>query len=177
MNDEVGSVTLEALRVRITGVFPQQIRAAVAPLSEEQMWWRPNEPSNSVGNILLHLTGSLNHFLNRNLGGLDYVRDRPAEFAERGPLPKADLMAGFEAMVSRAIQTFDGLTPEILGRPSPEPTMHRMVVEDLVNIAAHLANHTGQIVWIAKMLHEGAVDETWMRAHRDQGAWKRPPSP
>ena len=169
MND----ITLEALRTRITRVFPAQIRAAVDTLDEDQLWWRPNEESNSVGNILLHLTGSLNHFLNRNIGGMEYARDREAEFAERRTIPKSELMAMFDEMVARAEGTFAGLTPEALGGPSPEPKMSTIVVEDLMNILAHLSNHTGQIVWIAKMLHGGAIDDIWINTHRQQGAWKK----
>lgn len=169
MND----IALAAFRSRVTGVFPAQIRSALASLTEEQVWWRPNETSNSIGNLILHLTGSLNHFLNRNLGGIPYDRDRPAEFAERRPLPKAELLALFDDMVSKAGQTFDGLTPDSLAAPSPEPTMHTIAFEDLLNATAHLATHTGQIVWIAKMLNEGAVDEVWMKTHRSEGAWKK----
>lgn len=171
MND-VLPVTLQAVRVRITRVFPQQIRTAVAPLSDSQIWWRPNETTNSIGNILLHVTGSLNHFLNRNLGGMQFERDRATEFSERREVPRADLLAAFDQMVTRAEETFDGLTVDRLGAPSPEPAMHAMVVEDLINIAAHLANHAGQVVWIAKMLEEGSVHETWIRSHRSEGAWK-----
>jgi len=76
---------LNALRARITRVFPAQIRTAVNALTEEQIWWRPNESSNSIGNLVLHLTGSLNYYLNRNLGRIDFTRDRAAEFAARGP--------------------------------------------------------------------------------------------
>lgn len=169
MND----ILLSAFRARITSVFPEQIRAAVAPLTDEQIWWRPNESSNAIGNILLHLTGSLNHFLNRNLGALDFTRDRPAEFAERRPIPKGELLAAFDAMVGEARRTFDALTPERLGAPSPEPSMHTVVAEDLVNVTAHLASHAGQIVWIAKMFDGHAVDEVWIRTHRSGGAWKR----
>ena len=171
MND----IILRALRVRITGVFPAQIRAAIAPLSEEQLWWRPNESSNAIGNILLHLTGSLNHFLNRNLGALDFTRDRPADFAERRPLSKAELLAQFDAMVAEAERTFDALTPARLGDVSPEPSMHSIVAEDLINIAAHLASHAGQIVWIAKMFDGGAVREVWIKTHRGEGAWRPAP--
>lgn len=167
----MNEVLLNALRTRITGVFPSQVRAAVEPLTEEQIWWRPNEHSNSIGNIVLHLAGSLNHYLNRNLGGIPYDRDRAAEFAERKTIPKADLMRVFDDMVARAGRTFDGLNAERLSDPSPEPKMHAIVAEDLLNIAAHLANHTGQIVWIAKMLQSGAVDEIWIRTHREKGAW------
>lgn len=168
MND----VLLAALRTRVTGVFPSQIRAAVEPLTDEQIWMRPNESCNSIGNLILHLAGSLNHFLNRNIGGFPYERDRPAEFAERNAIPKAELLARFDDMISKATQTFDGLTVERMGDPSPEPTMHTLVIEDLLNVAVHLANHAGQIVWIAKSLHEGATEEVWMRSHRAHGAWK-----
>jgi uncharacterized damage-inducible protein DinB len=168
MND----VLLTALRTRITAVFPAQVRAAVESLSDEQIWWRPNETSNSVGNLVLHLAGSLNHFLNRNIGGIAYERHRAAEFAERGPVAREELLARFDDMVAKAAQTFDGLTTNRLADPSPEPTMHTLLVEDLLNVALHLANHAGQIVWIAKSLKEGATDEVWIRTHRKLGAWK-----
>jgi hypothetical protein len=169
----VNDVVLAALRSRITRVFPEQIRSAVRGLTEEQVWYRPNEASNSVGNILLHLTGSLNHYLNRNVGGIAYDRDRAAEFAERTAIPKAELLALFDDMVSRAERTFDGLTPERLGSASPEPTMHSLLVEDLINVVAHLASHTGQIVWIAKSFDGSNVHELWMKSHKHGGAWKK----
>src|SRR5687768_4318028 len=103
----MNEIALHAFRARITGVFPAQIRAAVEKLTDEQVWWRPNEASNSIGNLLLHLAGSLNHFLNRNLGGLDYTRDRAAEFSERRAIPKDDLVALFDEMVANAVRTFD----------------------------------------------------------------------
>ena len=169
----MNEIVLAALRSRITKVFPAQIRAAVDMLDDEQLWWRPNEESNSVGNIVLHLTGSLNHFLNRNLGGIEYTRDREAEFAERRSVPKSELMAMFDDMVSRAERTFASLTPERLDEPSPEPWMCTIVFEDLLNVAVHLASHASQVVWIAKMLHGGAIGELWMKTHREGGAWNK----
>lgn len=169
----MNSITLSTLATRITGVFPAQIRAAVAPLTDEQLWWRPNESSNSIANILLHLTGSLNHFLNRNLGGIDFTRDRPAEFSDRSGMSKAEVMARFDDMVAKATETFARMTPERLGDPSPEPAMHEIVVQDLINIAVHFANHAGQIVWIAKMFDGSNVREVWIKTHKSEGAWKQ----
>jgi hypothetical protein len=169
------TIAIAALRTRVTRVFPAQIRVAVEPLTDEQIWWRPNETSNSIGNLIVHLAGSLNYYLGRNIGGIAFDRDRAAEFAERRLLPKADVMALFEEMVSRAERTFDALTPERLAEPSPEPAMHEVVLEDLINAAMHLSTHTGQIVWIAKMLAEGSVREVWIKSHRNEGAWKPMP--
>src|ERR1041385_5771239 len=111
---------LESLRNRITRVFPGQVRKCVEQLDEEQIWWRPNETSNSVGNLVLHLTGSLNLYLNRLIGGFPYTRDRDAEFAERRHIPKSELMALFDGMVANAEKTFDALTVERLGDDSPD---------------------------------------------------------
>ncbi len=171
MADEIAPAVLESLRARITGVFPGQIRQCLEALDDEQIWWRPNEGENSIGNIVLHISGSLNHYLNRNIGGIAYDRDRAAEFAERRHVPKVELLQIFDDMVAKAERTFDGLTPERLAEPSPEPTMHKVVAQDLINVAVHIANHTGQIVWITKLLREGAVDEVWIRTHKRLGGW------
>jgi hypothetical protein len=50
--------------------------------------------------------------------------------------------------------------------------MYTLVVEDLIGIATHVANHTGQIVWIAKMMKDGVLDDVWMRTHKRLGGWK-----
>ena len=172
MNDETLTKALESLRLRITKVLPAQVRDCLALLDDEQIWWRPNEQSNSIGNIVLHVSGSLNYYLNRDLGGIDYDRNREAEFAERRTIPKAELLAIFDDMVAKAEKTFDGLTLERLGDVSTEPKMHKSVIEDVLNIAVHLANHVGQILWITKMLRGDEVKELWMAAHKAY-VWRR----
>lgn len=172
---ELAPVALEALRNRICRVFPAQVRAAVDALDDEQLWWRPNETSNSIGNLILHLSGSLNLYLNRNLGGIEYERDRAAEFAERRHIPRAELLATFDGMVANAEKTFERLTPERLSEPTTDPKLYTLVAEELINIAVHVATHTGQIVWIAKGLKDGALDEVWMRTHKRLGGWKPAP--
>jgi uncharacterized damage-inducible protein DinB len=161
------------LRVRITRVFPDQVRAAVEKLTDAQIWWRPNATSNSIGNLVLHLSGSLNHYLNRNIGGMTYDRNRDAEFAAQGPMPKQELMAIFDDMIAKAEETLGKLAPERLGDPSTDPERLTYLVEDLIGIVTHVSTHTGQILWIAKMLNEGSLDEVWMRTHKRMGGWKR----
>src|SRR4051795_10801532 len=100
MPETLAGISLAVLRNRITRVMPEQIRAAVATMSDDQLWWRPNETSNSVANILIHLTGSINHYLNFFVGKIEYERDRDGEFAERRNLPRAELLASFEQMIA-----------------------------------------------------------------------------
>ncbi|PYQ57681.1 MAG: hypothetical protein DMF58_17730 [Acidobacteria bacterium] len=170
---ELAKPTLEAIRVRVTQVLPAQVRTALEKLGEEQIWWRPNEKSNSVGNLVLHLSGSLNLYLNRNIGGFDYKRDRDAEFAERGPIPKEKLLKIFDDMVAEAEQTLSKLSADRLAGPSSDPERNTFLIEDLVSILTHISTHTGQILWITKMLNEGALDEVWMRTHKRLGGWRQ----
>jgi uncharacterized damage-inducible protein DinB len=168
---ELAATTLDAIRVRITRVLPAQVRGAVEKLDEEELWWRPNEKSNSVGNLVLHLSGSLNLYLNKLIGGFPYQRDRAAEFAERGPKPKAEVLRIFDEMVAKAEKSFDKVTD--LMAPATDPEKDDYVIEDLIGILTHVANHVGQILWITKARQEGSLDELWMRTHKHEGGWKR----
>jgi uncharacterized damage-inducible protein DinB len=172
MNDssDIKAVALEALRVRTTKVLPAQIKSCLDQLDDSQLWWRPNETSNSVGNLTLHVCGAVQHFLNRGVGGQEYERDRPAEFSTSS-LAKAELVAILDETISRAEQTFANLQASRLSEPSTEPTYYSTVFEDLFGVAIHVAVHTGQIVYITKMIKEGSIDDLWAQTHRNLGAW------
>jgi Protein of unknown function (DUF1572) len=171
-NSLLGDVALQALRTRITKVFPAQVRAAVEQLSDEELWWRPNAQSNSVGNLVLHLAGSLLHHLCRSVGGFEYHRDRPGEFAERGPVPRQQVLAAFDKAIEQAGRTFDALDAAKLVAPSSEPDRHAIVFEDVLGAAVHMSTHVGQILYVVKMLREGSLDEVWIHSHRTSGAWR-----
>lgn len=163
--NSLGAVALESLRGRIVRILPTQIRACVDELTEEQLWWRPNEHANSVGNLVLHLSGSMRHYLSRGVGGINYHRDRPAEFAERGPLPKAQLLAIFDETIDQAAQVFVSFDTSRFLELTEEQDYVPTVFDLIFNIAIHLATHTGQIVYVTKLLKEGSIDELWIRAH------------
>ena len=169
---DLSRVALEALRVRITKVMPDQIRSCIAQLTDEQIWWRANKHSNSAGNLVLHVRGSVLHFLCRGVGGYVYERDRPAEFAADGSLSKEQLLAAFDEMVAETVRTFDALEAKRMTDPSTEPAYYSTVFEDLLGVAIHMATHVGQIVYLTKMLNEDSVKDLWSRTHKAAGAWR-----
>src|ERR1051325_2238352 len=101
---EFEELVLEALQSRITRILPAQVLSCVEELNEAQLWWRPNETSNSVGNLVLHLSGSMRHYIAKTVGEIEYARNRRAEFDERGPLPKAEVIAIFREMLEQVAQ-------------------------------------------------------------------------
>jgi uncharacterized damage-inducible protein DinB len=163
---DLGQMTVDFLRSRVASIFPAQIRTCVMELSEEQLWWRPNEKSNSVGNLVLHVSGSMRHYLSRAIGGIEYERNRAAEFDERGPVAKLELVAIFDETIRQAIEVFDSFDTSRLYDATEEPNYYPAVLDQLLGVAMHLATHAGQILYITKMLKEGSIDELWIRAHR-----------
>ena len=159
-------VALAAIRKRITRILPDQIRSCVVDLSDEQLWWRPNDESNSVGNLVLHVSGSTRHYLSRSIGHLNYERDRSAEFSERGPVPKEQLLATFDETIAEAVSVLDSFETSRFTEPTEEPNYYMTVFEQMFGVVMHLATHTGQIVYATKLLKEGSVDELWIRAHK-----------
>src|SRR5262245_18960627 len=77
-------------------------------LTDEQVWWRPAAGMNSIGNLLLHLTGNVRQWIVAGLGGAPDERDCPAEFSARGPLPKGDLWRALEETVEEARDALTG---------------------------------------------------------------------
>src|SRR3954468_22343202 len=92
----------------------EQLRDAVkelsAPLAEDQFWKKPVDPGNSVGHLILHLSGNLNHFVGAQLGKIGYVRAREREFTDASPPSKAAALAGLDDAVATFRRVVEGLT-------------------------------------------------------------------
>ncbi len=127
------------------------LKASAEPLSEADFWRKPLDPGNSVGHLVLHLTGNLNHFVGAQLGGSGYVRDREREFTEASPPRKAEVLAGLDAAVATFRRVVGGLSAEALLAPHPEARFG-MVVNALVHLATHFALHRGQVSYIVRLL-------------------------
>jgi uncharacterized damage-inducible protein DinB len=127
------------------------VKAAAEPLSEADFWRKPLDPGNSVGHLVLHLAGNLNHFVGAQLGGTGYVRDREREFTVASPPSKAEALAGLDAAVATFRRVVDGLSAEALLAPHPEARFGH-VVSALTHLLAHFALHRGQISYIVRLL-------------------------
>jgi uncharacterized damage-inducible protein DinB len=83
MNADVGAEFLDRSRYFLNDEYRTKLRQAVAALPAEAIWWRPNDESNSVGNLLIHLAGNIRQWIVAGVGGAPLTRNRAAEFAAR----------------------------------------------------------------------------------------------
>ena len=128
-----------------------EVQKVAEGLSGDQLWKRPLEPSNSIGHLILHLTGNLNHFVGAQLGGTEYVRDREREFTEARPPARTQLLAQLDDAVATFRRVVGGLTEEQLLAAHPHERFGS-VLSALVHLVSHFALHRGQMSYIARMV-------------------------
>jgi uncharacterized damage-inducible protein DinB len=140
-----------------------KIEHSVAQLSTEDVWWRPNEASNSIGNLLLHLRGNVTQWIVGGVGRQPYERHRQQEFDERSPRSIGELMAGLKAVLDEADGIIAGLQADSLATRRHVQNYDTTVLQAIYHVVEHFSMHTGQIILITKA-----------RTGSDLGLWKPP---
>ena len=153
--DPLAAALIAECRHRIVGESRPRVLACLAKLNDEQIWRRPNERSNSAGNLVLHLCGNLRQWVVHGLGGAADIRERDAEFAQRGPIPSTELAERFSRTMDEVDRVLDRLDSADLLTPRRVQGFDETGVSVLVHATEHLSYHTGQITYITK----AATDE------------------
>lgn len=129
-----------------------KIERCLERLSDEQIWWRPNEESNSIGNLVLHLCGNARQWIVSGVGGAADGRDRDAEFARREAVPRDELFALLRTTLADIDNVLKTLTPETLLEQRTIQGSDVDVLEAIFHVTEHFSMHTGQIIMLTKML-------------------------
>jgi hypothetical protein len=128
-----------------------EVRKIADGLTDQQLWQRPLQESNSVGHLILHLTGNLNHFVGAQLGNTGYVRQREREFSEAQPPERAQLLGQLDQAVATFRRVVGGLSEGQLTADHPEKRFGT-VLKALQHILAHFALHRGQMSYISRLV-------------------------
>jgi uncharacterized damage-inducible protein DinB len=142
---------LEESRRYLSREYAVKIRLCLAELSDDDLWWRPNDRSNSIGNLLLHLAGNVRQWIVSGVGGAPDTRHRQAEFDERGPMPRAEVLRRFEAAVTEADAVLRDLDAAALAQSRQIQGRDTNVFKALYHVVEHFGGHTGQIMYLTKL--------------------------
>jgi uncharacterized damage-inducible protein DinB len=124
------------------------------PLSEEQFWRNPYSYGNSVGNLVLHLTGNLNYYVGSRIAGTGYLRNRDLEFDNSQRVPKAKALGSFDDSIAMVVATIERQLESDWALPysaerEPE-AKNRFTL--FLRCASHLYHHVGQIIYLSREL-------------------------
>lgn len=142
---------LSQARHHLNDDYLPKIRRCFEVLSEEDIWWRAHENTNSIGNLVLHLCGNVRQWIVSGLGGEKDRRLRPAEFSRRLPLPKDQLLEKLETTVAEATRVLDSLNEEDLATTRRIQVYDVTALQAVLHVVEHFAYHTGQIIYITRL--------------------------
>ncbi len=146
-----GRYFIDCCRTKLSIEYLPKIAACLEQLSDDDIWWRAHETNNSIGNLILHLSGNVRQWVIHHLGGEPFEREREKEFSRREHLPKQELYALLQRTVGEA--------NAVLGRFPDENLVKRYEIqkysvtgmEAILHITEHFSYHVGQIVYITKL--------------------------
>jgi uncharacterized damage-inducible protein DinB len=137
-------------RSLIASDYLPKIEICLDRLSADDIWWRPNDASNSIGNLILHLCGNVTMWIIGGVGRLPFERNRQAEFDERRHIPVDDLRRRLSATMQEADTVLAGVAPdELLSRRNIQG-YDVSVLEAIYHVVEHFGMHTGQIILLSK---------------------------
>lgn len=133
-------------------VIADKIRALAAPLTDDQIWSRPYPYGNSIGHLLLHITGNLNYYIGAQIADTGYVRNRDLEFTDQTRKSKDDLLKAFDSAMTLVQDTIAKQTATDWAAPYSakglEDAGNRFTV--FLRCAAHMDHHVGQMMYLQK---------------------------
>lgn len=145
---------------------------AIAQLEGELLFARPAEHTNSAAVVIKHLSGNLRSrwtdFLNSH--GEKATRDRDGEFVVTSGDTRDALLARWEEGWRCVFDALAGLTEADFSRTVTIRGEPHTVIAAVLRGLTHAAYHTGQLLYLARLLHP---DSAWLtippgqsRAHR-----------
>jgi hypothetical protein len=143
---------LEFSRHKLLEQYWPRLRACLETLTDEQLWWRPNDASNSVGNLVLHLNGNVRQWLLASFNRLEDTRNRPAEFNEGMRISRAALLEQIGATMQQASETLLRLTETDLLAHFEIQGYNVHGLAAVYQVVEHFGLHYGQILYVTKML-------------------------
>jgi uncharacterized damage-inducible protein DinB len=129
-----------------------RIEECVARLTDDQIWARGAEAENAIGNLILHLAGNVRQWILTGVAGRPDVRVRDREFAARGESGREDLLERLRSALDEAIPFIEQVSAERLAETIKVQSYELPVLAAIGHVVEHFAMHTGQIIFVTKML-------------------------
>jgi Protein of unknown function (DUF1572) len=129
-----------------------KIKSCMEVLDDKEVWYSPNENLNSVGNLILHLSGNIREYIISSLGDEPDIRERDLEFSIRGGFTNAELISKLEDTVEKAKIVIAGISLENLLQVRVVQGFSYSGVGNIVHVTEHYSYHTGQIIFLTKLI-------------------------
>lgn len=149
-------------------LYARKVRACLARLDDEQVWWRPHAASNSIGNLILHVHGNLSLWILKSLGGTAFERHRSEEFRADHTCSRDELVRLLDDVVEGCCTVLARLDETDLDRPLHVQRYDTDARGAVLHAVEHMSYHTGQIVFVTKQLLGADHGIEFYPIHKDE---------
>lgn len=151
MSDAAQEFILKARSYLVEDYLPK-IERCLVQLSDDEVWWRANPESNSIGNLLLHLAGNVRQWIVSGVGGAVDARVRQLEFDQREVVARDELLGRLRQTLSEVDEVLAQLDPARVLEPRRIQGSDVTVLEAVFHVVEHFSMHAGQIILLTKLL-------------------------
>ncbi len=151
MNNNFQQEFIQACIYRINE-STKRVAKCLDEIDETELWKRPNEHSNSIGNLLLHLCGNIRQYIISSLGQVEDTRERDKEFSAEGTFNKSELLTKLQQMVGEAIAVMESVDEAALIKQYSVQGYQLSGIAIIIHVTEHYSYHTGQIAFWVKLL-------------------------
>ncbi len=130
----------------------KRVATCLQEIDEEEIWNSPNDQSNSIGNLILHLCGNIRQYIVSALGEAEDTRVRDKEFSIKSGFTKAALLRQLNSTILEAIEIIKKSDDDKLGRIYSVQGFQLSGVGIIIHVTEHYSYHTGQIAFWTKQL-------------------------
>ncbi len=132
----------------------QGIEKCLDQLSEDEIWMKANNNSNSIGNLILHLCGNITQYIISAIGEKEDQRDRDEEFNTEGGFTGTELIQQLQTVVLEAITIIIQTNKDTLLKVHAVQGFKLSGIGIIMHVVEHLSYHTGQIAFFTKLLKD-----------------------
>ena len=136
----------------LLGDYLPKIERCLEKLTDAQIWWRANEESNSIGNLILHLCGNARQWIICGVGSQPDNRNRDSEFEQRDPIPRTELLTLLRSTLAEVDSTLQSVDPTTILDHRKIQGHDVEILEAIFHVTEHFSMHTGQIIMLTKMM-------------------------
>src|SRR6476661_10436022 len=141
MSESVSKAFIAHASEFLLGDYLPKIERCLEKLTDEQIWWRANEESNSIGNLILHLCGNARQWIVCGVGSQPDNRNRDSEFEQRDLIPRTELLTLLRSTLSEVETTLQGVDPTTILDHRKIQGHDVEILEAIFHVTEHFSMH------------------------------------
>ncbi|MDA8692578.1 DUF1572 domain-containing protein [Saprospiraceae bacterium] len=128
----------------------QRIKQCCESLTEKELWHQANENTNSIANLIMHLSGNVRQYIISGIGSEKDMRERDLEFSNIKRKEIDVIVSELIKTVRQSSEVIHKLNLDELIESRKVQGFDETVLSIIIHVIEHFSYHVGQITYYTK---------------------------